>query len=118
MRRSPSIVPEASDQDLRGGGRFRKAWPLLARADEEESERATIIKYLTEDQCNAPAGRLQHDRGMGARGSREIADAVEEGTRSAMKTPQPSQGFCREPLSSRPHLLRSQDFRLIRTFQS
>src|ERR1700676_4292527 len=58
MRRSPSIVPHGADRDtyvvLNDFGRLGRAW---CEADEQGTDRKTLIRRLMEDQYSHP-GRI------------------------------------------------------------
>ena len=86
MRRSPSIVPEPIDRDvylvLDDFGRQGRAWPEI---DEEDTDRATVIRALLESQYNAPIRVIAFNtaEGWSRDVSEEIADELAQACSNA-----------------------------------
>jgi hypothetical protein len=86
MRRSPSIVPEALDRDiylvLDDFGRRGRSW---READEERTDRATVVEDLLTGQYNAPVRVIAFNTAEGwARDvSADIADELVQAATNA-----------------------------------
>jgi hypothetical protein len=82
MRRSPSIVPDPDDREIylvldNFGGHLGRAWP---EADEERTDRETVIIDLTDGQFSNPVRVVAFNtaKGWSCDVSEEIADELRQ----------------------------------------
>jgi hypothetical protein len=82
MRSSPSIVPDQDDRDIYlvlddFGGHLGRAWP---EADEEQTDRETVITDLMDGQCSNPIRVVAFNttEGWSRDVSEEIADELRQ----------------------------------------